>query len=149
MDGGNPVGCPPEAPVGVQTCSLASDVRCTYEHQCNSGDVRIQYLCWIGRFDVAPMPCAMPYDSCAGTMLHCDEQWGVTLLPPPDSPGPCPSERPMDGSACMSIGSSSTWRRCGYACDPATGAAGGWTVVECVRGDGNSEHWQSDGACGR
>ena len=146
-DSGNPVGCPPEAPTGFQTCSLVSDARCAYVRQCNSGDVRLQYLCRVGRFEVVPEPCAMPYDSCAGTGLHCDGQWFLALFGPPDSPGRCPSDRPVDGAACSSFGSGSTWTRCGYTCDPGTAAGGGWTVVECVAGDGGSEHWQSDGAC--
>jgi hypothetical protein len=143
-DGGNPVGCPPQAPDGIQACSLEPNVKCAYVHQCNSGDVRLQNVCRSGRFELVPEPCAMPYDSCPGTGLHCDEQWLLTLLPPPDSPGPCPSDRPVDGSACSTFGASSTWKRCGYACDRGTG---GWTVVECVRNDGGSEQWQSDGAC--
>ena len=143
----NPAGCPPEAPAatGLTTCSLASNVRCAYVHQCNSGGVRFQYLCRSGRFDLVPEACARPYDSCAGTALHCDQQWVLNLLGPPDSSGPCPTDRPVDGAECALGGPDKTWPQCGYACDPNT-AAGGWTVVECMTAD-RGWRWQSDGAC--
>jgi hypothetical protein len=148
-DTGNPVGCPSRAPLGFPTCSLASGVKCAYVHGCNSGEVRLDYACEAGRFRIVPQPCALPYDSCAGTALHCDDgQWVSPPFGPPDNPGQCPSARPVDGDVCTTSSLwSRTWSQCGYACDPGAGVGKGWTVVECVAGDGGLQHWQSDGAC--
>jgi len=140
-DGGNPPGCPAEAPVrSLVTCNLPADQKCQYVQACNSGEVGFEFICRLGRFEAVMVPCAMPYDSCAGTSLQCDEVWFLVDLPPPDGRSPCPTERPVDGSPCDLY----SMPKCGYACNPD--AATGWTIVECSGGD-TGYTWQSDGAC--
>jgi len=141
--GGGP-NCPATLPSSYDPC--VDGAACLYDVPCQSGTVSFTLSCANGYWDVAPGTCAQPYDSCPGTMLHCEPSYGWTMPQGTNPPSPCPDPVPVAGEQCYSGGFGGVHEKCGYPCDPATKS--GWTVMTCPYEGGTDSKWQSDGACG-
>jgi hypothetical protein len=142
--GGNPPLCPAALPGWYEQCA-PDGVQCGYDIGCQSGQVSITLTCTSGYWNVVPGTCAQPYDSCPGTDLYCSEGYGWTMPQGTNPPSPCPATKPAVGEKCYSGGFGGVHEKCGYPCDPATGA--GWTVMTCPYQNGPDSAWESDGAC--
>jgi hypothetical protein len=143
---GSPNGaCPPTRPssFGPTPCALPPGETCTYVEHCQSGGVRFEYVC-DGYFQLVPSDCAKPHDFCAGTGLWCPEggPW-MELYAGTNPPAPCPAERPVDGSSCVTGVFGGVMSPCGYPC----GSNATWSIATCSPTDAGNGVWQTDGAC--
>lgn len=128
--GGSSPNCPTTAPQSWDECTLQPGEHCSYDFECQSGDVTVEYECdSVNLWSIKPQDCGYHADSCPGTELYCSGQW---LIPQgTNPPSPCPVEAPAEGESCF-VGMGGTWEQCGYLCGGPNSIESECGTCQCV-----------------